>query len=94
MAIKNSAFRRTYEIQKGFLEDIQALTVADLLVQFVHSITTKGKKKILKDIMPYFQQWNYLYHSNKRSQIEYYFKKILTTNFILVKLHFIRLKNF
>ena len=45
MAIKNSAFRRTYEIQKGFLEDIQAFSIADLLVQFVPFDYHKRKKE-------------------------------------------------
>ena len=45
MAIKNSAFRRTYEIQKGFLEDIQVFSIADLLVQFVPFDYHKRKKE-------------------------------------------------
>ena len=37
MAIENSTSRRTYEIQKCFLEDIQAFWIANIIAQFVLS---------------------------------------------------------
>ena len=54
MAIENSASWTTYEIQKYVLEDIQAFFIANILFKFVPLDYHRRKKRILKDIMLYF----------------------------------------
>ena len=55
MAIQNSASRRAYEVQKCFLEDIQAFWIANIYVQYVPFDCCRRKKGILKEIMLYFE---------------------------------------
>ena len=55
MAIENSASRRMHEIQKCFLEDIQGFWFANIQVQFVPFDYRRRKKRILKEIVIYFE---------------------------------------
>ena len=55
MAIENSVSTRTYELQKCFLKEIQAFSIANILGQFVPFDYRRRKKGILKEVMFYFE---------------------------------------
>ena len=55
MAIENSASRKTYELHKCFLENIQAFWIVNISVQFLPFDYRWRKKGILKEVMLYFE---------------------------------------